>query len=106
MAGSPSHWRESLSPSDFWRGQNAHEDTIRSQSSVTCPAGLDVGLECAEARFSDGGGVGVVPEMVWVGSFSNTHIGPYPRSLGEGNAFEKALGYIPGILLVENQPPF
>lgn len=52
-----------------------------------------MGLECAGACFSDGG---VVPEMVWVGSFSNTHIGPYPESLGEGSAFEKAFGDIPG----------
>lgn len=52
-----------------------------------------MGLECAGVCFSDGG---VVPEMVWVGSFSNTHIGPYPESLGEGSAFEKAFGDIPG----------
>lgn len=57
-----------------------------------------MGLECAGVCFSDGG---VVPEMVWVGSFSNTHIGPYPESLGEGSAFEKAFGDS-RILLVEN----
>lgn len=30
-------------------------DTIRSQGSVICPAGLDMGLECAGGCFSDGG---------------------------------------------------
>lgn len=73
-------------------------DTIGSQSSVTWPAGLDVGLGHAEASQMGG----VAPDMVWVRSFPNTLIRPYPGSLGEGSAFEKALGDSPGILLVEN----